>query len=409
MEHSALATLTVLRWIAVALFAAIAFVASAVAGYQMPLAGLGGIVGLAVISNLGIAYAPERITRKPWVVGATVLFDIVLLTALLAMTGGPTNPFSVLYVVYVALAATLLASHWMWIAAITASLAFASLFFIHLPLPAELGGGHAHHGNYGIHLQGMWLAFVVAAAAVVAFVSRLAASLRKEREERARASQLLGLATLAAGAAHEIGNPLATIRVAADELHDRLKSTGGDPETLNDLELINLEVDRARSVLDRLAAGAGELDHGSTEATELSVVLATAIGDLDSDRERIRVVGADEVPPVRWPIQAASQAFVQLLRNALQAGQGDVVVTCHYNTQRHRVEIDVLDHGFGMPAHVAAKSTEPFFTTRPAEGMGLGLFITRSLVEHLGGEIRIESWPQRGTRVRLALPNAGVV
>ncbi|MEL6761990.1 MAG: hypothetical protein AAFP04_16545, partial [Myxococcota bacterium] len=75
MEHSALATLTVLRWIAVALFAVIAFVASAVAGYQMPLAGLGGIVGLAVISNLGIAYAPERITRKPWVVGATVLTE----------------------------------------------------------------------------------------------------------------------------------------------------------------------------------------------------------------------------------------------------------------------------------------------------------------------------------------------
>ncbi|MEO1482407.1 MAG: HAMP domain-containing sensor histidine kinase [Myxococcota bacterium] len=392
-----------LRWLAVALFALATVVAAQITAQFEVLAGAVAVVTVATVSNIALQRTRTLTWSTDSIVGPIVLLDIGLLTLLLALTGGPGNPFSVLYVVYVALAATLLRPVWMWTSAFVASAAFASLFFWHLPLPAELGGMHQHDGGYSVHLQGMWIAFVVAAAAIVAFVSRLASALRREERERARTAELLGLATLAAGAAHEIGNPLGTIRIAVDEVRDACRQLGAERQTLSDLDLIAAEVARARRVLDRMTIGATQLGEDSHRRTSVRSIVDSVLDDVGpADKTRVALDWKEEPPEVRWPREAVGQILLQVLRNALRATSGTVELRC--TSGADSVRLAVTDQGPGMPHHVIAKSTEPFFTTRPEEGMGLGLFIARSLVEHLGGRIEIHSAPERGTEVNVLLP-----
>lgn len=400
MDRGALRAVVPLRLVFVGLYLTAAVVAWRFGLSSLTFLGLAGLAGATAFTN----FVALRLSARPQhVIGASVLFDIGLLTIALGLTGGPQNPFSVLYVVYVALAATLLEVFWMWLAVFASSVGFALLFAFHLPLPSA---GHVHGGSFSLHMQGMWLAYVLAAVAIVWFVARLAAELRREREERARATQLLALATLAAGAAHEIGNPLGTIRIATDELREALVDAKVDGDVLEDVELIAHEVARARGVLDRMAAGAVELDAESREARPLRAIVAELAAAFGADSHRIRLTLGEPLPEVAWPRAVTDQALLQLVRNALQASDGPVHIDVA--AEEGWVNFKVTDRGRGMAAHILSKSTEPFFTTRPEEGVGLGLFIARSLIEHLGGRLRIDSVVSQGTTVEVTLPAGGV-
>ncbi|MEO0814532.1 MAG: ATP-binding protein, partial [Myxococcota bacterium] len=405
-QGSATQALIRLRWLAVGLFtlatcAAFGWVQSVTESW-LPFVGASAVIALTAGSNVLLdAKWPTQWSDEARI-WATVILDIALLTVLLALTGGPANPFSVLYVVYIALSATLLRPIWMWASATIAIIGFATLFLWHLPLAPSLGGVHAHHQEYSSHLVGMWIAFVVAAVAIVTFVSRLAKALRREEAQRIKTNQLLGLATLAAGAAHEIGNPLATIRIAVDELRLALQALGADDECTADLDLIVEELARARRVLDRMNVGAGELGATTREPRTVESIIETALDDIGDGRTRLTLSISKSLPSVRWPQHAAGQVILQLVRNALRATEGQVEVTAVREAKAIRLEVS--DQGRGMAQSVVDKSTEPFFTTRPEDGMGLGLFIVRALVERLGGKLAIRSAPDRGTRVLVQLP-----
>src|SRR5262249_33714904 len=186
----------------------------------------------------------------------------VLLSALLYLTGGPLNPFSFLYLVQIALAAVILRARFTW-ALVALSLACSGvLFFAHRDLP--LGETtHAEHaaGSLSIHLYGMWVAFGVAATFIVYFLMRVTralaereAELREVHQKTARNEKLASLATLAAGAAHELATPLSTIALAAKELE---RQTAGQSGLAEDGQLIRSQGERGRGILGRVAADAG--------------------------------------------------------------------------------------------------------------------------------------------------------
>jgi two-component system, sensor histidine kinase RegB len=404
-EIGSLALLTKLRWIAIASqFVVIAAVRSFL-DRRLPLVLLLSVVAAAGISNsmLGL-YGPQSSHPRYWL-NTILLLDVLLLTALLSLSGGASNPFSVLYTLHVALAAMLAGPALTGVVILLSVLGFGSLFFVNIPLPHELGG-HMHAGGaFSVHLQGMWLAFVATSVTIGFFVNRVVALLRKERDEHNRTVRLLGLATLAAGAAHEIGNPLGTIKIAASEMQTSLRDMGAPQESIDDTELILSEVDRAQRAVQQMALGAGELLGELPASMKLGDVISRLDSQYPLDIRRIELSCEHPEVQVRWPTQAVLHAVSQVLRNAIQASPASEVVTCRVQANESQILFQVADAGPGIPEDIRDRLGEPFFTTRePGQGMGLGLFIARSLVEHVGGALSIDSAPGCGTKVEIALP-----
>lgn len=315
--------------------------------------------------------------------------DVLLFSVLLYLTGGATNPFSFLYLVYIALAAVVLPARWSWALSALALTAFGALFFVS---PAS---EHAEH--MGLHLQGMWVGFGVAAGFIVYFVHRVTGALEDARQQAARQRQLTSLATLAAGAAHELSTPLATIAVVARELELRALSA----EQRNDVALIREQVERCRQILNQMAndVGTGVGEHPAA-VTAQAWVAAAATGLPGHERLEVSVPAGQTVV---GPPRALAQALRSLLKNALQASQRPVQVSLV------GARLEVRDTGAGMPADVLSHAGEPFFTTKsPGEGLGLGLYLTRAVMTQLGGTLELRSRSGEGTVAALVLPTSAV-
>jgi two-component system sensor histidine kinase RegB len=395
--------LITLRWGALGGQIVTIAVAYALLGVELPLPLLFGIVGLEALSNLG---ATAWLRRRRGRVGERALvmllaLDVLFLTALLFFSGGPSNPFSFLYLVHIALAAVVLRSGWTWALVGLSLLASGALF---------LGdaGAHEHAAHMQFHLQGMWVAFAVAAAFIVYFVTRVQralaareADLEAERRLAATNEKLAALATLAAGAAHELATPLGTIAVVARELERRASSSPADRD---DVALIRGEVDRCRKILDRMAADAGERAGEGFRAITLSTLLNTATSEVAA-APPVRVV-VERDGPTMLPVETLAQAIRGLVRNAQEASPPGREVLVRGEVSGGELRIEVDDAGPGMTAEVLARVGEPFFTTKPpGKGMGLGLFLTRTISERLGGGIKITSAPGQGTRITMRLPS----
>lgn len=409
--------LLTLRWVALVAQLVLVLVAHYALGAALPLVPLIALVAAGAISNAALALFGSRFSEPARLIGPTLLLDTLLLTAILHQSGGPSNPFAVIYLVYVTLAAVGASGRWTWALVVVSMLAYGSLFFAHEPLPAELGGhdmhathhgGHAMHGmhddagGFSAHLQGMWLAFSLAAMLIAWFVTRLARALAEERERATRAARLASLTTLAAGAAHELATPLGTIKMVARELERGLASAEGvAAELREDARLVRLETDRCRAILDRLAAGSGELAGEGPEDVSLRALFDEVRAGLsEEDAARVAIEGAEG--SLRAPRRALVQALGSLARNALDAGPGEIVMRA--TAEERGVRFEVIDRGEGMSADVLARAGEPFFTTRAAgRGMGLGIFLARAVAEQLGGGLSIVSSPGRGTEVRLTI------
>lgn len=359
--------------------------------------------------------------RKPSVwrhdrgLAALFIFDLISLSLFLGLTGGPSNPFSVLYLVQVTLASLLFRGRMVWVMTCSASLLYGLLFWWHDPLPAALGGHnmgmggtpqmdhHAHHGMgsgsastesgqdnaFSAHLQGMWLAFTITAVLLTALVTRVTRALRNEQENRIKTSRLLGLTTLAAGAAHELGGPLATIKVAAGELRHLLVHEGELQEMITETEVIDAELGRARRILDRMMLDAGQIKGEGLSAMSLSTFTEELRGALDAVEVHDELSDDCRDVDVRWPVDAITTTIEQLIKNAHEALATHVVV-CVTCTRSSEMVLTIQDDGRGLSDEEMARSGEPFFTTKATgSGMGLGIFLATSLCEQLGGRLTL--------------------
>lgn len=396
-----------------------------VAGGAAALAGIGYVLGfttgllwtvvplMAVLAtNLWLhreAHAPVRDHRK--VLGCIFVFDILCLTALLALTGGPMDPFSLLYLIQIALAAVVLEKHWIWILGVLATVGFGVLFFLHF----SLGGSHPLASEPGLlhHLVGMWIAFIVAAALIGFFTSRVTHALRVREQEVlalqgqiARQERITSLVTLAAGAAHELGTPLGTIAVVAREM-ERYALTLGNSEALcEDSRLIRSEVERCQRILQRMSADGAEPVGESPQTIQVGELLRQTLEEIaDPWRSHISLAEANTGATVFLPVRATVQSLVALVGNALDSGAEDVRVILRAECRGEEIMLSVCDNGRGMSEEILRRVAEPFFTTKgPGRGMGLGTFLVRTFAERLGGGLTYESAPNRGTIATLTLP-----
>lgn len=388
-----------LRWLMLGAAAlAVVLVQATVGG--LPWAALLGLLGVGVASNLALRRwlgAPGSDLPALAVLG----FDLLGLTLLLAASGGAHNPFAFLYLLLVAFGALVLPVRAALGLAVAGAGAYASLFLIEPP--------HLHDpGAMQDHLFGMWVAYGVSAAVMVVAVARLRGALTAaearaaaDRAARERADRLASLATLAAGAAHELASPLGTIAVVATEL-----GRVADEGVRADAALLTRSVDRCRAVLQQLAvdsgAGFGELPRPMRVAELVEAALAGC-----AVRHRVEVgLGEAGDARVTVPPGLLAQAVRRLIQNAVQASPDDAPVRLVVRAG-DGVDLAVIDAGAGMAPEVLARAGEPFFTTRETgQGMGLGLFFARTVTEHAGGRLELTSSPGGGTTARLWLPLA---
>jgi len=409
-----LAWLVRLRWLAIAGQLAIVALAVLALRVTLPLPLVALLISITALSNLALTAWLRRSDPSAHVLAGVLLLDVLTLTGLLLSAGGASNPFSVFYLVHVALAALLLAPRPAWFVAAFTSLAFGSLFV----LPANTIDPHAmhmHHAASSLHLQGMWLAYSLAAGFVVHFVSRVASALQTREHElfelqrsAVRHEKLASLSTLAAGAAHELGTPLATIALVAKELEHALEARRSAEELIPDARLIRQEVERCREILQQMATRAGEgagemLSRVSVGGVErdLSEALGSRAAQLAFERE-------GELSEIVAPKRLLVQVLANLVRNAFdaQAEAGKVepvrVVT---RIDAERAAFEVFDSGAGIPENASGRVGEPFFTTKaPGRGLGLGVFLARAFAEEMGGELTLAARPGGGTVARLIVP-----
>jgi len=403
-----LAWLITVRWASVGAAIAALSVGHRVLGITSPVTGPAVVIAITAVSNVILAIWRRRRPLPALVPGLLVAADVIVLSWLLMRAGGPLNPVSIFFLVYIVLTALVLGSQWAW--AITAlSVAGYGLLFL-APHPELIVAGQMHP-EIGRHVEGMWWAFAATALLVALLVARLAASVARRdtalAELRARAersARLAGLATLAAGAAHELSTPLGTIAVAARELER--SADAASPAVREDIELIQTELRRCRAILDGLSGQAGQPAGEMPVAGSVGDVLDAVAGSL-SPQERPRMIREGETTiDVTWPRLAVARAVANLVRNGLQVSPPGASVTVSATANGDGwIDLAVVDTGPGLAADVLPRVGEPFFTTKAeGHGMGLGVFISRSTIEQLGGSLVLHSTPGAGTRVNIRLP-----
>ncbi len=395
-----------LRWGALAIVAASLVIADRALGAELPWMRMWALVALGVASNLWLTWRRSLAGH----LGAYLVLDVLILTALLHYSGGPTNPFSIIYVVYIAMSAVMLAPRWTWAIAVLSVASFAALFVVHGP--SEHVGHGVHGEGFQAHLYGMLIALVLAVALITYFVSQLSLELRRreralaEAEERShRWGKLASIANLAAGAAHELGTPLGTIAVAANEIKRQAERLDGADGVLEDAQLIREELERCRLVLDRMAAAGGEHVGETVQSIGLEELFSEVRRRLAADQAQ-RWQTKSEVATIQAPREALIQMTENIARNgfdACETGRVALVV----RSLDGEIELRFSDEGHGMVPEVLARAVDPFFTTKDAgDRMGLGLFLARTLVDSLGGRLQIESIPERGTTIVVTLPQS---
>lgn len=337
-------------------------------------------------------------------------FDLCAFGAVLFFSGGATNPLVSLLLPPVALAAlSLPPRHVAVVAGLTIGL--YTLLMIHfVPLPLADPARAAR-----LHLSGMWLTFVVSVGLITWYVLRTTAAIRQRdaalaaaREQALRDERVLALGTLAAGAAHELGTPLATMAVLADEL---TADSALNAASEADLQLLREQIARCKEIITDLTRQAGE--QRSEEAgrrpcdTWLRALHAEWRARNGEPSGSLRILPADGaplVPPLVVVDPTLAQGLINLLDNARRAGP-PVEVRAEWSAQR--LLIAVRDHGPGFSADILQRAGREPLGSR-AQGSGIGLWLTRAAVERSGGQLHLGNHPDGGGLAQIDLPLAKI-
>jgi len=378
---------------------------------SLPFAFLSAPIAVQLLTNYILSRRKEQFERNgEHAVGALFFLDTLCLTIILAATGGAANPFSLLYLVQITFSAVILHKAWTRALGILSTLCFGLLLWVSRDIPSlHL---HVEPGEFSIHLFGMWLAFATAALLISFFIGKVSAEVRKKEQDLlamqkrlARNDRLASLVTLAAGAAHEIATPLATIAVTAKEMeHDAVQRLR-DSRMEGDAVLIRSQVERCRTILERMGAQGANPFGETPRRIDFQTLMTRVSARFAGGNERMRIEIPEGLPDCILPENGAAEAIAALVKNALDASAVNQSISLRVEANGDSIRILIQDQGLGMTPEVMDRVLEPFFTTKPAgKGMGLGAFLAHLFAQQLGGRLSFQSKPGHGCVAVMELP-----
>jgi two-component system sensor histidine kinase RegB len=421
-----LRTLSNLRWLAIAGQSAALFLVRYGLDYRFPFLWCAAVTALSAALNIVLALrypATHRLTNRE----ATfyLAFDIMQLAALLYLTGGIQNPFALMFLAPVVIAAATLD---LGNTLILAALAFASVSFIavsHRPLP---WAANEPLPLPPLYLGGIWASLVIGIGFTSIYAWRIAsegvrmqAGLSATQLALAREHRLASLGALATAAAHELGTPLGTIAVVARELERALPPDSPEAE---DVRLLRAQAERCRGILTKLARPE-ESALGAADRLPLGALLDEIATDYrDGEIEIAIVLDSGSAEPKVWRVPELQHGLGNIVANAADFAVSRVKIEAHWSAADLRVAVE--DDGPGFAPEILERIGEPYVTSRPGsyalgetqlgpndaftgqQGMGLGFFIAKTLIERTGGSVRARNLPGRGARVAIRWPRGAI-
>jgi len=340
---------------------------------------------------------------------AQLLVDVLFLTLLLYFSGGYTNPFISLYLLPLIVVSTTLGRRQAMVMAMIILVCYTLLVFFYRPLftmSASMGTSGFH-----MHLLGMWFSFVLSVGLIVFFIMRMSQSIRKRdlrlaemREVAERDSHVLSLGAMAAGAAHELGTPLATMAVVSHELECDFSD---NEEITAQTALLKNELARCKQVLSQLSVSAGQLRAEGGRKLGFDAYMREVSTQWQMMRPRAEIrVNQDSNGPVPDLVAdiTLTQALYNLLNNAADAAPKGMMLVFGWNDDA--LWLEVGDQGAGFPQHILENSGQPEISSKTT-GSGLGLFLSRAVVERLGGKLELSNPVDGGACARVTLPRSG--
>ena len=346
-------------------------------------------------------------------------YDLLQLAGLLYLTGGLENPFAILFLVPVTISATSLPTPWTVGLGLLGLNCVSVLAMFHLPLPWAASETFTLPNLY---LGGLWAAIVSATVFSAIYARRIAeearmmsSALQATEMVLAREQRLSALDGLAAAAAHELGTPLATIALVAKELKRELPAKFAHAD---DIDLLISQAARCREILARLAVPE-QLSDEMYQRVGLEAMLEDMVSPLRGSDVSVVVdakpIDGKSLAPTFRRNPAITYGLGNLLENAIDFAVSQVEVKARWS--QTQVTLAVTDDGPGFNQNIFDRLGDPFVTTRPGygsapaledgehEGMGLGLFIAKTLLERSGAHVTLaNSKKSKGASITIAWP-----
>lgn len=316
---------------------------------------------------------------------AQLLIDITALFGLLCFSGGAVNPFASLFILQVIIAAITLSPFYTWIAA-GITIGFYTILLMDIETAYS---PHSHTGGaFDLHVQGMWISFIMLAVIIAWFVVRMNSTIRRQDALLAEAEKIAAVGALAANAAHELGTPLATLFVLAEDKEN---------------PVFKEQLMRCKKILSRITAECGEVraEGGSPMALDVFLKAVAKCWKDDHEDAALALDIQEGYAPRIVGEYGLEQAIKNLLNNAEDASPGAVSLSAKWTAQA--LTIAIHDKGAGIPQEIAANFGEVGITTKQ-DGLGLGLFLARSVIARLEGRLDLCAAPTGGTIATITLP-----
>ena len=364
-----------------------------------------------------------------------ISIDVFAIAALLYLTGGASNPITWVFLLPLIITAIMLPQAYAWYMVILTTSLYTMLIAFNIPLPsiephmpnpAPLQHSdvenyqmlqHAHIMNdksyFSLHMFGMWFGFVFSAGLVAFFVVELARTLKDQerslaeaRENALRDERIIALGTLAASAAHDMGTPLGTIAIVAHELEQEYPSHRY-PDLYEKMLIMQQQVSRCKDTLSVMSASAGEMRAESGGVIRLTDYIDDVINQWRTHKPGAKLsffIDPDVATEAKIIAERTlTHSIINILNNAAEASPAELGIEFHASWDLNHLTFRIRDFGPGFPPEIAEfAGKQPVVSKK--HGLGVGLFLTYSTINRLGGKINLYNSDSGGACVEITLP-----